>query len=188
VAAERVTNLLGAFALAVTDAVRQAGASAAGHTDAMPAALTILLSSPRGRSIDELSRAVALTPSGGVRLVDRMVGAGFVERRPGADARSVRVVLTRRGRGVARSILTARNAVIERLLEPLDREQRSRLETMLESLLGAHATQRIDARRRRQEPPGGWMCRLCDQVACGRDHDDCPAANAAATALADGPD
>jgi MarR family transcriptional repressor of emrRAB len=176
--ADRLTNLIGAFTLIATDAIGEAVESAAGHTYAAPAALTILLPAGQGRSVDELRRAVGLTPSGGVRLVDRLVADGLVDRRRGRDGRSVLVSLTRRGRRVARAILTARAAAIDRILEPLDATQRGALEAVVAELLGAQAVERIHARTT-TEPRGGWICRLCDQSACGRDRGDCPAANAA---------
>ena len=172
---DRLNNVVGALALAVTDAVRQSAEEASGHTDAGPAALTILLTTPHGRSVDELRRAVGLTPSGGVRLVDRLVGDGLVERRPGTDGRSVLVTLTRRGRRIARTTLTARADAIERILAPLDAGQRAMLEGLVETMLGAHVVEKLRAPR-----TGGWVCRLCDQVACGRDQGKCPAATAAA--------
>ena len=174
-AADRLSNVVGALTLAVNDAVRQAAETASGHTDAGPAALTILLTARHGRSVDELRRAVGLTPSGGVRLVDRLVGDGLVERRPGTDGRSVLVTLTRRGRRVARATLTARAGAIERILAPLDTGQRATLETLVETMLSTHVVEKL-----RAGTTGGWVCRLCDQAACGRDHGACPAANAAA--------
>jgi MarR family transcriptional repressor of emrRAB len=171
---DRLNNVVGALALAVTDAVRQSAEEASGHTDAGPAALTILLTTPHGRSVDELRRAVGLTPSGGVRLVDRLVGDGLVERRPGTDGRSVLVTLTRRGRHIARTTLTARADAIEHILAPLDAGQRATLEGLVETMLGAHVVEKLRAPR-----TGGWVCRLCDQVACGRDQGRCPAATAA---------
>jgi hypothetical protein len=41
-------------------------------------------------------------------------------------------------------------------------------------MLGAHVVEKLRAPR-----TGGWVCRLCDQVACGRDQGRCPAATAA---------
>lgn len=177
-AADRLTNVVGALTLAVTDAVRHAAETASGHTDAGPAALTILLPAPHGRSIDELRRAVGLTSSGGVRLVDRLVGDGLVERRAGTDARTVLVSLTRRGRRVARATLTARAEAVERILVPLAAGERATLEALVETVLSAHVVDKLQART-----TGGWVCRLCDQAACGRDRGACPAATAAASAL-----
>jgi hypothetical protein len=47
-------------------------------------------------------------------------------------------------------------------------------------LLGAITTQRLAERERGHDPSGGWLCRLCDVDACGRDHGMCPSATSAA--------
>jgi DNA-binding MarR family transcriptional regulator len=176
---DRLTNLVGALTLVVADAVRHAVETAAGHSDAAPAALAILQPARHGRSVDELRRAVGLTPSGGVRLVDRLVADRLVQRRPGADGRSVLVTLTPRGRRTVRAILTARAVAIDQILRPLTTEQRADLEELVEELLSGQTVERIEARRSGIDYPGGWTCRLCDQRACGRDRGTCPTANAA---------
>jgi MarR family transcriptional repressor of emrRAB len=93
---DRTTNLFGALMLVAGDEIRRATEIAANHTDAAPAALVALHEFLGGRSIDDLRNAVGLTPSGAVRLVDRLVSAGYVERRPGSDRRAVALVLTPR--------------------------------------------------------------------------------------------
>ena len=97
---EQVTNLFGAIALVTSDALAGTEA-AAGRSDTAPAALVALHESATGRSVDELRRIVGLTPSGGVRLVDRLVGENYVERRSGLDGRAVIVALTSVGRKAA---------------------------------------------------------------------------------------
>ena len=180
---DRVATLLGALSLVAVDAVREATEGAAGLSDAAPAALASLLQHDAGRSIDELRRIVGLTPSGGVRLVDRLVAADLAERRPGPDRRTVVVALTRRGRRVARAVLAAREAALERLLEPLSAADRAHLESIAAALLQADVRHRLDRRSRGDVPAGGWMCRLCDQDRCGRPAGECPA-NLAATGQA----
>ncbi len=178
---DHATNVTGAFALVAADEIRQATAQAAGHTDAAPAALTSLYEAPRGRSVDELRRVVGLTPSGGVRLVDRLVADGYVDRRAGADRRNVIVTLTPRGRRAARAVRGARAEAIEQLLRPLTASERTQLSKLMGKLLGARALERLAERQQGQSPPGGWMCRLCDFAACGRDRGACPAAEAVAS-------
>ena len=133
---DHATNVVGAFALVAADEIRQATAQAAGHTDAAPAALTSLYEAPRGRSVDELRRVVGLTPSGGVRLVDRLVADGYVDRRAGADRRNVIVALTPRGRRAARAVRGARAEAIEQLLRPLTASERTQLSKLMGKLLG----------------------------------------------------
>jgi hypothetical protein len=54
------------------------------------------------------------------------------------------------------------------------------LTNITEKLLGAITAQRLADRDQGHDPSGGWLCRLCDLDACGRDHGICPAAAAAA--------
>lgn len=129
--------------------------------------------------MDDLRNAVGLTPSGAVRLVDRLAAAGLVERRPGADGRSLALHLTGRGRRAARRVLAARAESLARLVAVLDERERRSLVDLTEKLVAALATQRLADRGRDQDPAGGWLCRLCDVDACGRPDGRCPAATAA---------
>ena len=158
-----LVNVVGALALALADAMRDATEAAAGMTGAAPAAVVALQQFLRGRTTEDLARATGLTHSGAVRLVDRLVEGGLVERRPGNDARSLAILLTASGRTLSHRITAARADAVASVLE------------------GLRAEQRLDARSRGDEP-AGWLCRLCDFVACGRPQGDCPAANAARSA------
>ena len=131
----REGQLLGALSLAVADELRAAAEGASGQIAAAPAALVALHDLLDGRSVDRLRRAVGLTPSGGVRLVDRLVADGYVERRPGPDARTLAVALTPEGRRVARDVLAARTAAVEAVLAPLDDDERATLERLHEKLI-----------------------------------------------------
>lgn len=179
---DREVNLLGAAALAVADRMRQATEAAAGHGAAAPAALAALDGFAGGGTMDRLRSVLGLTASGAVRLVDRLAAAGLVERRPGADGRSLALVLTPGGRAAARRVRRARAQVLASLLEALPAADRAALRRANEHLLGLVTTDRLQ-RRQRGEEPGGWLCRLCDLHACGRERGECPAAAAAQAAL-----
>lgn len=179
---ERLANVLGAFALALSDELVAATAQAAGHTGAGPAALVALSELLAGRSVDELRRAVGLTHSGGVRVVDRLVGGGLAERRPGPDGRSVALALTPAGRRLAGEVLDARRASLQHVIEVLDEGERAALGDILDKLVAGVVGDRLEARRAGATPPGGWLCRLCDPVACERSEGRCPAAGAATAA------
>lgn len=178
---ERLANVLGAFALAVSDELEAATAQAAGHTGAGPAALVALSDLLAGRSVDELRRAVGLTHSGGVRVVDRLVGEGLAERRPGPDGRTVALALTPAGRRLAGDVRHARQASLRRVVEVLDDGEQAELSAILDKLVAGAVGRRLEARAAGATPPGGWLCRLCDTVACQRPEGRCPAANAAAS-------
>ena len=152
----RTANLLGALSLALADEQQAAAAAVAGHGASGPAALVLLGDLAGGATIEELRRALGLTHSGTVRLVDRLVAGGLVERRVGGDARSVSLHLTASGRRTARRVTAARETVLERALIGLEPRQRAEFERLLEVVIGE-----LGASRAR-------VCRLCDTAACGR--------------------
>ncbi len=176
---EQLANVLGAFALALTDEMEGAAEKAAGRSGAGAAAVVALSELLAGRSVDDLRRAVGLTHSGGVRMVDRLVTDGLAERRPGADGRTVALALTPAGRRLAEQMRDARHSALHGVLDVLDDRERDALAGVLDKLVGAAVARRLDARAAGVDP-GGWLCRLCDPVACGRPEGRCPAANAAA--------
>lgn len=83
---------------------------------------------------------------------------GWVRRRP-ADGRAVALALTAPGRRTVAKLLRARDTALAGVLEPLDAEERRRLEPLLEKLLAARTAERRDLER---------LCRLCDRGACER--------------------
>jgi DNA-binding MarR family transcriptional regulator len=152
----RTANLLGALSLALADEQQAAAAAVAGHGASGPAALVLMGDLGGGATIEELRRALGLTHSGTVRLVDRLVAGGLVERRVGGDARSVSLHLSAAGRRTARRVIAARETVLERALIGLEPRQRAELERLLAIVLGELAA------------PRARVCRLCDTAACGR--------------------
>lgn len=163
-------NLLGAFALAVADRASDAVGGAAGQAGAAAAALSALQQFLEAPSVDLLRRVLGLTPSGAVRLVDRLAQAGYVERGPGPDARTVSLHLTDAGREAAERVHGARGGVLDgamAVLTPAERDTFAELTGRM--LIGL------------MQEPGAtrWMCRLCDLGACGRAEGRCPVANEA---------
>jgi DNA-binding MarR family transcriptional regulator len=158
----RQANLLGAFGQAITDRV------AAGTADAALSALHHFLDGP---TLDQLRQVLGLTPSGAVRLVDRLAAAGLVTRGPGADGRSRSVVLTPAGRAAAERVSAARAETLAGLLGELSPAERETLHGLLGRLMAGVV---------RGKDGGAWLCRMCDIKACGRTEGHCPTANAAA--------
>jgi DNA-binding MarR family transcriptional regulator len=173
---DREANVLGALALVITDQTAQAAAAAAGQSLSAAAALSALHHFLDRPTIDKLRRVLGLTPSGAVRLVDRLVEAGLVTRGPGSDGRSRSIVLTARGRRAVARISAARAAVLGGALAGLSRRDRDALHALLGQVM-ANVVQAKDG--------GAWICRLCDLAACGRAAGHCPAANAGAAKYGD---
>ena len=167
----RVANVLGALGLALADLTTSAVATASGQPATASAAVSALEQFLDGPTIDDLRRVLGLTPSGAVRLVDRLALDGLVTRGPGPDGRTRSVTLTAAGRATARRIAAARADVLTGVLERLPDGQRSAVGPVVDGLLAA-LVQGKDG--------GAWTCRLCDLAACQRSEDRCPAATAAA--------
>ncbi len=100
--------------------------------------LSALANYADGRSIDALRRAVGLTHSAAVRLVDRLVELGLVERRGIATDRRVAAIhLTPAGRRTVRRIRGARTAVLDEWLGRLSRTDQVALGRILDRAAGA---------------------------------------------------
>jgi MarR family transcriptional regulator, negative regulator of the multidrug operon emrRAB len=172
----RLANLVATLSVALADAVRATTEAAAGQTAAAPAALVALHELLDRPSIEDLRPVVGLTQSGTVRLVDRMVEDGAVTRKPGRDGRTVALALTAKGRKAAERVLAARAAAVAPALEALSDDDRDALGDLVAEMVAGVAVHRVAARTRGDGIPGGWLCRLCDVAACGRDRGTCPAA------------
>jgi DNA-binding MarR family transcriptional regulator len=162
--------VLGALALVVTDQTDKAVAARTGQSASSAAALSALQEFLDQPTVDKLRRVLGLTPSGAVRLVDRLADAGLVTRGPGADGRSRSVSLTAEGRRVAALVAAARAAVLAQLTDGMT-------DSEMDSLHGLLSTVMSNAVRTKSG--GGWICRMCDFTACERDLGHCPAAAAA---------
>ena len=173
----RLTNVVGAWALAVADGVTAAAATAAGRGGHAPAALVALHEFATGSTIDQLRQVLGISHSTTVRLIDSLVADGHVSRTQHTDdRRSVALTLTPAGRRTARRILAARREALQGTLDRLSEQERRSLMRLAEALTGQLVDLKLDQRARGDAPSSGWMCRLCDFDACGRPDGLCPAA------------
>jgi DNA-binding MarR family transcriptional regulator len=163
-------NVLGANALAIATELNASGA-ASRRSDSDLAALSALDQFVGGASIDRLRDVLGLTHSGTVRLLQRLVAAGLVNRGPGVDGRTRAVTLTVRGRRAARGAANRRADYLDAVLGDLSTRELDQLCSLLERLSN-HVVQIKDG--------GPWICRRCDVQACGRYEGHCPVATAAA--------
>lgn len=157
----RTANLLGAAVLGLHDELRQAVEQRSGHGGESAAALCALGHQP-GLSNDCLSRLLGLTHTGTVRLIDRLIDDGLVERRRADhDGRVAALYLTDAGEAVRREVLDEREATLAPLVAGLSERDQQTLGILLEKLLIAGS--RDDTHKLR-------ICRLCDSAACS----NCP--------------
>jgi MarR family transcriptional repressor of emrRAB len=147
-------NMLGALALAITDSLRAETEGLVGRSGAAAGALATIAQFP-DRSVEFLRRAVGLSHSAAVRLVDQLVDDGLVLRRPSGRGPAVSLTPTEAGRSRARAILGRRKEVLAHALAPLSADEADALAAMLDKVLAQVAAD-----------PGTTVCRLCNQQQC----------------------
>lgn len=169
-ALDRAANLLGALSLVIADRMTDAMAGEGGRPESGAAALCALLHFLDRPSVDRLRQVLGLTSSGTVRLVDKLAQSGYVRREPGADGRSVSIVLTDRGRLAAQRVAGSRASVLEDALTVLTPDERQAFDRLAGKVLAGLI-----------RGPGAtrWMCRLCDTGVCRGAAGGCPVGNAA---------
>lgn len=157
---DRTANLLGALGLAVTDRVAEVAREVMNRAGETPAALVVI--GYGGEPTNEQLRSILrLSHPGAVRLVDRLVADGLVERRKGRDRRSVALVLTEAGRAAREALLADRLAALRPLLTPLTDAELESFAGLLHRVLGAVPASDLERCR---------LCRMCDDRVCT----DCP--------------
>lgn len=157
---DRTSNLLGVVGLAVASRIEESAREIIKHVGETPAAL-VVIGYDLGPTNDQLKNILGLSHSGAVRLVDRLVQDGLVERREGRDKREIALYVTRRGRTLREKILKERLAAIEPLISPLSREEEETLAALLHKMLSSMETTDLERRN---------LCRMCDNRVCT----DCP--------------
>jgi MarR family transcriptional repressor of emrRAB len=158
---DRLINLFGALALGVSDRIRAAAAEAMPAGGETAAAL-VVIGHGAALSIDQLSRVLRMSHPGAVRLVDRLVGLGLVERRPSdSDRRIMHVVLTEAGVAQREKLLALRHDVLRTLLDKVSARDRGALERAADAILASLPQNALSALT---------ICRFCNEQRCP----DCP--------------
>jgi MarR family transcriptional regulator, negative regulator of the multidrug operon emrRAB len=157
---DRTANLLGVVGLAVADRIEETARDVLSHAGETPAAL-VVIGYGFGPSNDQLRRILGLSHPGAVRLVDRLVGDGLVERHQGRDKRAIALYLTDRGKDLREKLLKQRLADIRPFLAPLTEAEQEAFAALLHKIL--YSMEPTDLERCR-------LCRLCDDSVCS----NCP--------------
>lgn len=166
-----LANRLGASALTLSDAIREATEAATGMAGGIPAALVSLREWADGMSVDVLADAMRLSHSRAVRVVDHLEADGLARRETDpSDGRRALVWLSPAGRELADRALEARARVLLSVVAELSAAQRRDLDGVLATLLDVTT---VDVRAAR------GTCRLCDAHACGHYEGTCPVTQAA---------
>jgi MarR family transcriptional repressor of emrRAB len=151
-----LANLLGALSLAVMDRIEQGARDLLGHGGETPAALVVIGYGP-GMTNDKLRRILSRSHSGAVRLVDRLVSDGLVERRPGKDGREVALHLTAKGAAARKNLLASRISAVASFVDVLSPSERKRLGELIGAMLARQDTSELDR---------FTICRMCDSRVC----------------------
>jgi MarR family transcriptional regulator, negative regulator of the multidrug operon emrRAB len=157
---DRTANLLGTVGLAVAARIEAAARAVLAHGGETPAAV-VVIGYGLGPSNEELRRILGLSHPGNVRLIDRLVADGLVERRAGVDRRSIALFLTEAGHDLRERLLKGRLAALRPLLAPLTRPEQDELGALLAKLLAGLPASDSDRCH---------LCRQCDDRVCT----DCP--------------
>lgn len=153
---DRTANLLGVLGLAVADRIGDVARDVLRHGGETPAAL-VVIGYGSGPSNDQLRRILGLSHPGTVRLVDRLVADGLVERRKGRDKRAIALYLSERGMALREELLKGRLVAIRPLLTALTGAEQETLAALLHKMLSSLETTVAERRT---------LCRLCDNRIC----------------------
>jgi DNA-binding MarR family transcriptional regulator len=153
------SNVIAAWVLATHDGL-VAATRGSGLDPRELAALTLVFEHD-GCSVDWLCRRVDLTQSGTVRLVDRLVERGLLER-GSARGRMIPLHATAAAQARLAAWREARDAAVTRAMSGMSPSERRRL---VDALAGALEAQE------RTRPQADATCRTCTWASCGG---DCP--------------
>lgn len=109
------------------------------ETITIPQFRTLVILSNRGpMNLATLAGLLAVQPSATGRMVDRLVGAGLIDRQPNPTSRRELVAaLTKRGRAVVRQVTAHRRDEIARIVEAMPAQQRHGLVRALAAFTAA---------------------------------------------------
>ncbi|MBB4000252.1 MarR family winged helix-turn-helix transcriptional regulator [Aureimonas pseudogalii] len=158
---DRETNIVGALSLVLSDEIKKAVNEVVGASGETAAAI-IMLGPNGGLSAGEVAQALAITPSGVARLIDRLANDGLVVRRSGLDQRVVVLELTIEGQRLRSLALAARERVIKRCLHGISEYELKNASPILERMIKNLLVDQKYCYR---------FCRMCDEGACDP---DCP--------------
>lgn len=157
---DRIANLLGVVGLAVADRIERSARDILNHAGETPAAL-VVIGYGLGPSNEGLRSILGLSHPGSVRLIDRLVADGLVERRQGSDRRSIALYLTKQGQERRETLLRERLNAIKPLFAGLTDAEQESLGVLLHKMLSSLDTSDLER---------CTLCRLCDNRVCS----NCP--------------
>lgn len=158
---QSLPNRLAALALHLANRQVEAVEAASGLPASAASALVTIGAEP-GTSIKTAALVAGISHSAMVRVCESLQSRGLVARQESPDGRQVALAVTPAGLALRTRILAARAAAMEGPLAGLQEPDRNALRQVVNRLLSDATTDRAT---------GDWICRLCDEDACGA---DCP--------------
>lgn len=153
-----IANRTGALGLLLFDAVE---AALQGLSPSAAAFLLTAFYRP-GASTTEIAAIAGVSQPTGVRVLAGLRTRGLIEA-PVRRGRATPILLTEFGRARAQVVQTARLEAMQRLLGPLDGEERAQFAVLIDKIMAGATVSRAFART---------TCRLCDHPA--RIEPECP--------------
>jgi len=153
---QKEQNVLGALALVLNDGIRSATNASMGMSGETAAAVMLIGANPH-LTVGLVAKALALTPSGTVRLIDKLAADGLVEKDHGTDQRTVLLSLTEKGFIKRSEIQFERERVIGQSMRGLSPNEVAVLGPLLDRMLSNMMKSADDDYR---------FCRMCDEDAC----------------------
>jgi DNA-binding MarR family transcriptional regulator len=152
----RTTNLLGAFLTGLHDNMRRRIEEESGLPGEGPAAL-VTIGYNEGCTVEFLRKALGLSHSWTVRIVEKLEKDGLVGKQPGSDRRAVALHLTDAGVRQMHGVVRARRRCLDEVLDVLPMKEQRQLALLLERML---TVMTVDAEEAEA------ICRLCEVDVC----------------------
>jgi DNA-binding MarR family transcriptional regulator len=107
--------------------------------------MLVVLETGGPTNLSRLAEQLAVNPSTAMRMIDRLVAAGMVERaHDPADRRVVKLALTKTGSHAVREVTESRQAEIARIVEAMAPTHRGAMIQALQAFSEAAGEQRVD--------------------------------------------
>lgn len=152
----RTANLLGAFLTGLHDRLSERLERESGIAGDGPAAL-VAIAYNEGRTVEFLRRTLTLSHSWTVRVVEKLEQAGLVDKKAGADKRTVALFLTEQGKRKVQGIVRARRRCLDEVLAVLPVKNQKLLTPLLERMLSFMTDDDDSAEA---------ICKLCEVDVC----------------------
>lgn len=153
---DRETNIVGALSLVLSDEIKRCVNQVVGASGETAAAVIMLGANPN-LTAGAVAQALAITPSGVARLIDRLEADGIVIRKSGSDQRVVVLELTQEGHRLRSAALEARAIVLRKCLVGISADEIKAIAPILDKMIQNLLPDRASCNR---------FCRMCDEEAC----------------------